>query len=158
MAPKHKVGVVATLVIMFGWAMVFSSRSQQPHLKMSFMSRATNEAHVKCVIGMTNHGDAVTYQGYAKESPAYWYVHEGLSGAVTNSPFWCGTGMGDRTLTANNGVQFEAWYAATNPPTRLILRYKEARLLDRLLARAPEFVRAKVPPREWRSAEVRLSS
>jgi len=125
---------------------------------MAMVSRAPKDGFVECVIGLTNSGASVTYRGYGKGDPIYMHVHDTPTGSATNGPGWCGTGLRQQTLSGGDGVQFKVWFAATNAPARILVNYKDTRLLDGLLTRTPSFVRSKLPLREWRSAEVRLSN
>ena len=127
MSAKHKVGIVAALVVALGVAILFASSVATPHLTMSVVSRTPKQDYEECVIGLTNNGPTVTYRGYSKDNPIYMHVYDTPAGAVTNSLAGCGLGLNERTLAATEGVQFHAWFIATNPPTRMVLQYRDAR-------------------------------
>jgi hypothetical protein len=158
MSGKHKLGIAMAVLIALASGIVFAARSAQPRVTMAAVARASKQGFVECVIGLTNNGGAITYCGYSKQIPIYTQVYETPTGPLTNSVFFCGTGLGDRTLAANEGVLFTVCFAETNPPARILVNYKHVGLLDRLVARAPAFIRSKLRTSERHTAELRLSS
>jgi hypothetical protein len=124
---------------------------------MAIASRSNEVEFVHCWIGMTNHGATVSYSGYGKDSPTYSVVYERSTGSITQNLFWCGTGLRQVTLGHNEGVQFMVLFPPTNAPARIVLDYKYPSLVERLLARAPYFVRNKLPARPYYSVALPLS-
>jgi hypothetical protein len=156
MSTKLKIGAGALLVLLIVTIAVLASESTEQRLTMAVASRSNDVELAYWWVGMTNHGAPVSYRGYAQNSPVYSIVHDRPSGSVTQNLFWCGTGMREVTLRRNEGVQFAVIFYATNAPARIVLNYTYPSLADRLLARAPQFIRAKLSPPPLHSVAVPL--
>lgn len=158
MTARIKVGIAAVIVIALSWAIALSSGAAAPRLAAAVVSQHTvQDGYIECVIGLTNLGGPVSYTGYGKDSPLYSFIHA-KPGDGMGQMGWCGTGLGQRTLTKGEGVEFKVHYYSTNAPTHLMMNYQESRLLDRLLARGPQYLRSRMKPRTWLTLRVPLGN
>jgi hypothetical protein len=158
MSAKYKLFAGAVFLLALAGLATTVIRTARPAVTLNLVSRSTTNGVVLCTFGLTNRGSTITYRGYSKDSPAYTFLRDAPLGRVTNNVFWCGTGMNEQTLSHNEGVEFNLHFPATNGPTAAMVNYSQPRWFDRVIARAPNFIRAKLPQRDYRSVELRLSS
>jgi hypothetical protein len=159
MTARIKIGIAAVILVTLSSAIALSPRASSPQLTTAVVStRTATGGFIECVVGLTNSGGPVSYTGYAKDSPLYSFIYPSPDGSSANPIGWCGTGLGRQTLTKGEGVQFKTHFHSTNPPTYLVLNYQESRLLDRLLAHGPRFIRSQIQPRQWQNLHVPLSN
>src|ERR1043165_6316205 len=83
MSVRNKVLLAVACFIAMG-AITMAWNVNKPRLTMVLVSRTQRKDFGEYVIGLTNNGAAITYCGYAKQSPLYTCVRDTPEGPVTN--------------------------------------------------------------------------